>query len=239
MATKNAIVLGGDGINCHRETAAACEMVGFSVDLLHVNDFLQSPERWLNRARLLVLPGGFSFGDELGSGRILALKLRGRAGSQLDRFLDNGGAMLGICNWFQVLVAMEIFGRSVALAHNANGGFIDRWVTLNITGESIFTKHLPRTTRLELPIRHGEGRLVCTDDAAWSTFRDSQALVLSYASDVNGSRDQVAGLSAREGRVLGLMPHPEAFWSSELHPASKDEKLTLGTELFAGAFKQL
>jgi phosphoribosylformylglycinamidine synthase len=238
MAAK-ALVLAGDGINCEVETAAAAREAGFATRIVHVNDLLASRGVELADVSLVVIPGGFSFGDELGSGKILALKLRHGLGESLERFLSARGALLGICNGFQVLTRLGMFGGSAVLAQNASGHFQNRWVGLELTGKCVFTERLRKAgvSRLELPIRHGEGRLVFADSKEAELARAQ--VVLRYETDVNGSWERVAGLTARDGRVLGLMPHPEAFWSEELHPWGAGRKVPLGIELFRSAYDEL
>lgn len=237
MGSPRALILSGDGINCEVETAAAARQAGFTTAIVHVNDLLAPGGRAFSDVRLVVLPGGFSFGDELGSGKILALKLRHGLGDALAKFVDGGGAILGICNGFQVLARMGFFGGSAVLAQNEHGRFQNRWVGLEITGRSIFTDHLRAAgvKRLELPIRHGEGRFIVTDAGEADALKATDACVLRYTEDVNGAWDRVAGVSALNGRVLGLMPHPEAFWSEELHPWGAGRGVPLGVELFRGA----
>lgn len=231
-----AIVLAGDGINCEQETAAAARDAGFITRIVHVNDLLAEKGRELADARLLLLPGGFSFGDELGSGKILALKLKHGLGDVLSRYIDSKGAVFGICNGFQVLTRLGVFGTGTILAHNKQGEFLNRWVGLRITGASIFTDGLRARgiTRLELPIRHGEGRLLVVGSQASSL---SGEVVLRYEEDVNGAWELAAGLASHQGRVMGLMPHPEAFWTQELSPAPVDAPL--GIEMFVSAYVAL
>lgn len=234
MKNLRAIVLSGDGINCEVETAAAARESGFATQIIHVNDLAETRGRALSDAALLLLPGGFSFGDELGSGKILALKLKHGLANVLERYIQNGGAVLGICNGFQVLTRLGVFGQGAVLTQNRQGHFIDRWVELEITGSSIFTDRLRKAgfTRLELPIRHGEGRLLFNGPRAAEP-------VLRYVEDVNGAWERTAGLSAFNGRVMGLMPHPEAFWTEELHPWGTGRKVPLGIELFRSAYDVL
>ena len=246
MGTKpKSFILSGDGINCHVETAAACADAGFETRLIHVNDLLKVPS-WLGDCDLFVLPGGFSFGDELGSGKILALKLKFGLKAELDQLLMRGGALLGICNGFQVLTRLGVFGARVALTNNDHGCFLNRWVGMTLTGKSIFTDGLHKSgvTRLAMPIRHGEGRLVFAEPEEARAFFDGGQCVLRYEEDVNGSWNQVAALSAYGGRVLGLMPHPEAFWTPELFPGhghnhNHNDESPLGTVLFQNAFAAL
>jgi phosphoribosylformylglycinamidine synthase len=236
MKVKHALILAGDGINCERETADAAADVGFTTQITHVNDLLASRGRELEETSLLILPGGFSFGDELGSGKILALKLKHGLKAALDAYLTKGGAVLGICNGFQVLTRLGVFGAGAALAQNEKGHFINRWVGLEITGDSIFTRGLQRkgVKRVELPMRHGEGRVVLSDEVS----KKASTAVLRYEEDVNGAEDRIAGLASYGGRVMGLMPHPEAFWSDELHPWGAG-RTPLGLEFFRSAYEEL
>ena len=235
-----ALILAGDGINCEIETAYAARDAGFSTQTVHVNDFLKEQGASLAGTSLLVVPGGFSFGDELGSGKILALKLKHGVGTALTKYIDGGGAVLGICNGFQVLARLGVFGDGVVLTQNEQGHFLNRWVGLEITGKSIFTDGLKKSgvTRLELPMRHGEGRLICPQ-SMHSELLGNGSVVLRYEEDVNGAWNRAAGLSSHHGRVMGLMPHPEAFWSEELHPWGMGRNVPLGVEMFRSAYNEL
>lgn len=238
-----ALVLCGDGINCHQETAAACDESGFSTTLIHVNDLLQEKPDF-RQFQLFCIPGGFSFGDELGSGKVLALKLEQLIQKQLQTFLEEKGCVLGICNGFQMLVQWGVFGAGIALAHNNHGKFMNRWSPLKVIGTSIFTKGLEEASErglLEFPVRHGEGRLVFSDIGLAHSKMAAGQCVMQYKEDINGSWDKVAALSAFDGRVLGMMPHPEAFWSPELYPGQKKraQQLVLGTRLFQNAYDYL
>lgn len=232
MSVVRALILSGDGINCEIETAAAARESGFLTEVVHVNDLLAKKGGQLAETKLLVVPGGFSFGDELGSGKILALKLKYGLKEALWRYIANRGAVLGICNGFQVLTRLGFFGVGAGLIQNKQGHFMNRWVELEIVGSSLFTDRLRSDGRvkLELPIRHGEGRLLFNGERSCET-------VLRYSQDVNGAHDQIAGVSAYGGRVMGLMPHPEAFWTAELHPSSRwSGGVPLGVEFFRGAY---
>lgn len=226
---KNALVLKGDGINCEKETALCCEEAGFNVEVIHVNDLLRKGKTAFEQTHLFVLPGGFSFGDELGSGRLLALKLKHGLDGALNSFIENDGLVLGICNGFQALVLLGLFGKNTFLAPNRSGQFIDKWIGLDVCGPSVFTKD---ENYYEFPVRHGEGRLLYD---AHELDRLGVKRVLQYTADPNGSQEHTAALSAFEGRVLGLMPHPEAFWTQELHPAGSATKVPLGSHFFKNA----
>lgn len=246
MATPNllkpkALVLSGDGINCEKETAQAAKEVGFETRILHSNDLLADPASSLRDIKLFLLPGGFSFGDELGSGKIMALKLQYGLREVFEKYLSSGGAVLGICNGFQVLVRLGVFGKKVLLAQNAQGHFLNRWVGMRITGQSIFTDRWKEKgiTHVELPMRHGEGRLVFSEPEVADQMWQSGQCALQYEEAVNGSWNQVAALSAYRGKVLGMMPHPEAFWSEEFHPRGGQTRLPLGIEMFENAYLNL
>jgi len=210
---KTAWVLTGDGINCEIETASACRKAGFETTILHLAELVVKP-RTLEGCSLLVIPGGFSFGDELGSGRVLALKLRFQLGWNLSEFAAAGGLVLGICNGFQTLVALGVFGDGVALAPNLSGRFMNEWTRLAVDPSAwTISPFLAGIDALELPIRHGEGRLLFTDI---ETTPSSPAI--RYDSNPNGSADSIAGLFDRSGRIFGLMPHPEGYQRASQHP---------------------
>lgn len=210
----NFLILCGDGINCERETARAFEIAGAGARIVHINDVLEAP-RMLRDFQGLAIPGGFSFGDELGSGQIMALKIRHKLGDAFFDFVAAGKPVIGICNGFQVLVKLGLLpfpktlDRALALAPNLGGGFIDRWVTLDVNQKSVcrWTEGLEK---LELPIRHGEGRIVFKDEKLYAQLQAAGQIPLTYTEDVNGSHGRIAGLCDASGMVLGLMPHPEA-----------------------------
>lgn len=225
MAKPKALVLCGDGINCDAETAWALELSGFDPERLHTTSFLDNPGG-LFEAQLLVIPGGFSFGDEIASGKILALKIKRKMPDLLASYIGKGGLVIGICNGFQVLVQMGLLPysepgapRVVSLARNAEGRFVNRWVKLDVNSmnRSPFFGSL---NQIHLPIRHGEGRLCVDDRLGQKSIQDvSRHAALNYVEDVNGSFEKIAALTNTTGNVLGLMPHPEAFVRWSQHPA--------------------
>ncbi len=241
----NALVFAGDGLNCEIETQNALVSAGFKSKIEHINDLLKSKSNPLEGISLIVIPGGFSFGDELGSGKILSIKIKHGFGNKLNNYLNNKGALFGICNGFQVMTQLGVFknefGTEVALAHNQQGHFLDRWVRLQIIGKSIFTDKLLKNgyREIELPIRHGEGRLQFLNETKATQAMESGACVLRYEEDVNGSWNKVAAITAYQGRVFGMMPHPEAFWCNELHPEKNIKNLPLGTMFFESAYEKL
>lgn len=218
-----ALVIYGDGINCENETAYALELAGFNTEKLHCIDALNSPTK-LQDAQMLAFPGGFSFGDEIASGKVLAIKLREKLQDALHSYVDKGNLVIGICNGFQILVQLEILpdsskgaARSVSLCHNSGGKFINKWVKLDVAEGSRFFKGL---NSIHLPIRHGEGKLTLSndsEDALGSTIKKQSPL--RYSEDVNGSYDKIAALTNATDNVMGLMPHPEAFVRWNQHPS--------------------
>lgn len=212
------LVLRGDGLNCERESAAAFTQLGAKVETLHVRALLREPQRLLN-SQALVLPGGFSFGDELQSGHILGLSLKHALEEIWPTFIQRRGVVLGVCNGFQTLMKMGVFEatRSLALVHNNPVGFQNRWVKLNVhDSHCIWTRGLAGKV-LDQPIRHGEGRV-------WSQTKTLEELrsqvVMTYTEDVNGSLGRIAALTDSTGQILGLMPHPEAALLTALYPES-------------------
>ena len=227
-----ALIPTGFGINCEAETAEAFRRSGAEAELVHLNDIAET--RALARAHILALAGGFSFGDHLGSGRVLANRWLRRLGDALGRFVDDGGLVLAICNGFQTLVRLGLVpgGRlgeqTVSLAPNyPHAAYYDGWVTLLVDPASpcVFTRGLES---LQMPARHGEGRLVCPAAALEGIHADHLAPVryadpalqptAAFPFNPNGSVDAIAGLCDRSGRLFGLMPHPEAFLYPENHP---------------------
>lgn len=223
----------GFGINCEAETAHAFALAGAQVDATHINDLLSQPAT-LARTAILALAGGFAFGDHLGAGRAMANRLRAGLADSLDRFIDDGGLVMGICNGFQTMVRLGLLpaGRpgpqQVTLAHNQHGAFYDGWVHLRGDAASpcLYTRGIER---IDLPVRHGEGRLVAPDDRVAALASEAR-IPLRYADpgsgdpthrfplNPNGSAEAAAGLCDHTGRIFGLMPHPEAFLYRENHP---------------------
>ena len=221
------LILAGDGLNCERETARAFEEAGAGGTIVHVNDLLDAPSM-LQKFQGMALPGGFSFGDELGSGQILALKIRHGMGEEFQRFVEDGSPVIGICNGFQVLAKLGLLPFSpdcvcLSLAPNREGRFIDAWVELetDIRARCPWTHNFPSSIRL--PIRHGEGRVVFSQEQeVLPQLVEKGQIPLRYRGDnPNGSTDSIAAICDERGTILGMMPHPEAA----IHLGSGDGKL--------------
>ncbi len=229
MSKAKALVLNGDGINCEVETRFALETAGFTASYIHTSEILKEPAR-IKGVQLLVLPGGFAFGDEIASGKVLAIKLKEHLNSMLNEFIEQGSLLLGLCNGFQVLVQMGILppplknhSHIASLIHNKAGTFSNRWVGLTVN-QSVPCQFLSSLKAIELPIRHGEGQLVIDNQSNEIAESVKKHACLRYQTDVNGSYERIAGLTNAKGNVLGMMPHPEAFIRWTQHPAWTTKK---------------
>jgi phosphoribosylformylglycinamidine synthase subunit PurQ / glutaminase len=231
-----AIIITGFGLNCEKESAVGFEVCGASADLIHLNDLIENPQR-LSGYHILAFIGGFSFGDHLGAGTVLANRVKYRLGPELTEFISAGKLVLGICNGFQTIARLGLvpaldgltYNPQVALAPNHNGVFRDDWVVLQCNPKCpcIFTKGIGL---LALPIRHGEGKLVPVNQEVLNQMETQNLVALRYvypdtskpAEDFphnpNGSINSIAGICDRSGRIFGLMPHPEAYLSPYNHP---------------------
>jgi phosphoribosylformylglycinamidine synthase len=216
------LVITGDGINCEAETAHAFRMAKFDAEVRHLNDLISerlSLDELTTRYSALALPGGFSFGDDLTSGKVLALKIQYQLGWDLFTYANRGGLVIGICNGFQALIRMGIFGQEISITHNAQGKFIDTWTKITPIGNRcIWLKGLGS---VDLPIRHGEGRIIIAASRRSETLEKMERLgttCLKYEGNPNGSEERLAGLCDPSGRIFGLMPHPEAFIRWTAHP---------------------
>lgn len=224
-----AVVLRAPGTNCDGETAFAFQKAGAEVSVVHVNRLIRREQR-LSDYQIMVIPGGFTYGDDLGAGKVLANELRLKLGEDILRFIENGGLILGICNGFQVLAKAGFLpepsagdGTVLTLANNDSGKFECRWIHLAVDKESpcVFTRGMDR---LYLPVAHGEGKVVARPEALprlnvvlrYTDERgDSKA---GYPYNPNGSVDNIAGVCDSSGRIFALMPHPERHIRGTQHP---------------------
>jgi len=223
------LIITGFGLNCEKETAAAVKAVGATPEQVHLNDLIVG-EHSLEEYHMLVFIGGFSFGDHLGAGTVFANRVKFKLLDQLQKFIDDGKLVLGICNGFQTLsrlgmapaLAGKYFEQQCALAHNDSGVFRDDWCILKADPESpcVFTRGI-RLVRL--PLRHGEGKFAADPDVLRGIEEKHLAPVryanpdgtcaTEFPANPNGSLHAIAGVCDETGRVFGLMPHPEAFLS--------------------------
>lgn len=242
MTDVKALVLRAAGINCDRETQHALDLAGAQAERVHINRLIER-KTLLDDCQILVVPGGFSYGDDVAAGKILANQVMHHLRDALEQFIADGKLVLGICNGFQVLVKTGILpgvpasqtageepaagaGQDVTITYNDSGKFEDRWVYLEPqTQRCVFID--PRR-RIYLPIAHGEGKVVTRDQETPDTliagghvafkYVDAEGREGDYPINPNGSVSSIAGLTDSTGRVLGLMPHPERFVRPTQHP---------------------
>src|SRR4051794_39870069 len=233
MATPKVLILRAPGANCDREAAYAFELAGGKATLLHVNRLLERPAV-LAEYQILCIPGGFSYGDDISAGRILANQLRHHLFEAMQQFKAQGKLIIGICNGFQILIKSGLplpdkADEPIAtLAANKSGKFEDRWITLATLGSKCVW--LQGIERMYLPVAHGEGQFIARDDATLDALQSAGQLCLLYATDddatdnvpyplnPNGAQRNIAGVCDATGRVFGLMPHPERHIDFTHHP---------------------
>jgi phosphoribosylformylglycinamidine synthase subunit PurQ / glutaminase len=231
MATPRALILRAPGANCDSETQFAFEQAGALADRVHIQRLREQPKLLL-QYQILAVPGGFTYGDDVGAGKILAIQLSHFLGEAIRQFRDRERLVLGICNGFQAILKAGLLmppdedGPLATLAHNESGKFEDRWIQLQAVPDRC--PFLKGYTRLTLPVAHGEGRFVVREPWILKGLEQTGQVVLryvdatggpaSYPANPNGSPDGVAGICDATGRVLGLMPHPERHVLPTQHP---------------------
>lgn len=224
MPKPRVAVIRAAGTNCDAETAYAFQLVGAETEIFHVNRLREDPRR-LRDFQVLAIPGGFSYGDDVASGRIFANELMTCLRDELLALIDRGGFAIGICNGFQVLVKAGLLPRidgqtapqQATLTDNTSGVYRDCWV--KVAGERTLCKWIADDAELELPVAHAEGRFMA-DPAVLARLAAAGQIALRYSSGTNpnGSTADIAGVCDPTGRVFGLMPHPERFLRWENHP---------------------
>lgn len=253
MAVPKALILRAPGANCDLEAEFAFRQAGAAPERVHVNRLREQP-RLLHSYQILVVPGGFTYGDDVAAGKILANQMSNFLSDALHRFRDGDRLILGICNGFQVLLKAGLIlppddeGPVATLAHNRQGKFEDRWIYLQAKPGSC--PFLQGCDRLHLPVAHGEGNFVCRESWMLEGLEQSGQVVLKYVDaegkpgdfpvNPNGSSGDVAGVCDASGRVLGLMPHPERHILPTQHPRWTREGLAEegdGMRIFRNAVK--
>jgi phosphoribosylformylglycinamidine synthase len=224
MARVRTLILRAAGTNCDLETQHAWELAGAAAERIHLRRLIEKPAL-LDECQVLTIPGGFSFGDDISAGRIFAAQLERHLNDTVRAFVDSGRLVLGICNGFQILVKAGLLPNpnggeeqpTCSVTYNQPAGFQDRWITLRAgASPCVFTQE-GRT--YEMPIAHGEGRVVFSNDAALQRVVAGGQAVLRYeGGNPNGSTADIAGICDPTGRILGLMPHPDRFVSWTQHP---------------------
>jgi phosphoribosylformylglycinamidine synthase len=228
MGKVKTLVLRAPGSNCDGETAFAFQQAGADASLVHINQIVRGEKR-LADYQILVLPGGFTYGDDIAAGKVLANELRLKLGEEIIRFVEDGKLIIGICNGFQALVKTGFLpelsrdgSSSLTLANNDSGRFECRWIYLGVNRGSpcVFTEGIDS---LYLPVAHGEGKLVTIGALADSSialrYTDERGNIgAGYPCNPNGSMADIAGVCDSSGRIFGLMPHPEPHIRGTQHP---------------------
>lgn len=227
MSKPKALILRGPGTNCDRETAFAFEKAGAATALVHINRLISGAER-LGDYDILIIPGGFTYGDDIAAGKVLANELMLRLGEPVRRFISDGRLVLGICNGFQVMVKAGILpalareDSGITLTNNDSNRFECRWVHLEVEPDSpcVFTRGIEK---MYLPVAHAEGKLVASPEVLPSLpvvlrYANPEGGKAGYPLNPNGSVADIAGICDATGRVFALMPHPERYIGRMQHP---------------------
>ncbi len=238
--TAKALIIAGYGLNCEEESAYAFDYVGLNATVMHINDLIESPKA-LNDYQALCIPGGFSYGDDTGSGNAFAQKMRLTLMDELKEFVARDTLTIGICNGCQIGTNLGLapaidaqYGvRQVAVTHNASARYQCRWIDMKVEDNS--SPWLQNIDSLHVPVAHGEGRFMM-DEATLKTLKENKQIVLRYSKNAqqangvfpfnpNGSTDDIAGMTDESGRVLIMMPHPERgmfTWQRDDYALLKD-----------------
>ncbi|MEE9201534.1 MAG: phosphoribosylformylglycinamidine synthase I [Candidatus Brocadiales bacterium] len=255
MPKVKALVLRTAGTNCDLETEYAFKKAGADVHRIHVNRILEKKNEILDGYHILVLPGGFTYGDDIAAGKILANLLRFHLEENIGKFLRDGKLIIGICNGFQALVKSRLLpaldsggAQEATLTFNDSNRFEARWAHIKAcSGKSVYVEE---GQVLYLPVAHAEGKFVTRDDETLERLRGSSQIIFKYVNEggegagypynPNGSVDGVAGVCDATGRILGMMPHPERYVEPVQHPhwqrAGLDKK-PHGAQIFENAVK--
>jgi phosphoribosylformylglycinamidine synthase subunit PurQ / glutaminase len=250
------LVLGGYGLNCDYETYHSFKLAGGDPEYVHINELIFGKKK-LSDYHILAVIGGFSYGDDIGAGKVLANKLRYNLWDDLKQFIDDGKLIIGICNGFQAIVKSNILPalngydkQTVTLTFNDSGKFEDRWINLkaNPNTNCIWTKGIEV---IPLPVRHGEGKFVSDKETIAQLEKNNQVVFKyctkngqiangKYPDNPNGAINDIAGICDPSGKVFGIMPHPEAFNHITNHPNwtalnDKSNQEGMGVQMFRNA----
>ncbi|MBI4215319.1 MAG: phosphoribosylformylglycinamidine synthase I [Parcubacteria group bacterium] len=214
------LILKAPGTNCDGETKAAFDAAGARADIIYIAELFRD-KKLLRQYQILVLPGGFSYGDDISSGKILANELIVNLQTELDEFLNARKLIIGICNGFQALCKMGLlpglprWRQTATITDNDSQRFECRWVKLNTSPSRCLSTAEPEKTQMELPVAHGEGKFFCSAEALPVIFKERLVVFQydgppgKYPENPNGSLANIAGICDMTGQILGLMPHPE------------------------------
>ncbi len=248
MAKLKTLILKSAGTNCDYETINAVKLSGGIPEEVYIHTLIKNP-RLLKEFEFVIIPGGFSYGDDIASGKVLATEINNFIKEEFKQFIENGRLVLGICNGFQVLVKSGLlpnnsgqFVQEVSLIFNDNGVFTDKWIYLKKTNNSsVFLENLPDV--FPLPIAHAEGRFIkreyieIENNIAFQYCNEQGNI--TEKSNPNGSYLSIAAITDKTGRVLGMMPHPERYLFGYQHPNNVIEGITPGMQIFLNAYKYL
>lgn len=227
------------GTNNDFETLHALKEAGAHARIVHVNELTACTVR-LEDFGIMVIPGGFSYGDDLGAGKVLSLFLEYKLRNDLIKFIRKGKIVMGICNGFQVLAKAKLLpeissSQKVTLGFNQSGRFVCKWVRLKVNKDIFWFKGLP--DEIELPVAHAEGRFMASPRINKDLIKKGQT-VLHYIDNPNGSQNNIAGITNSDGNVLGMMPHPERFFYPFQHPGFRNKKvIPWGKRIFRNVVK--
>jgi len=261
MKKVKTLILRTAGTNCDKETAFAFQVAGAETRLVHINELIKN-KSLLNEFQILAIPGGFTYGDDIASGKVLANELKSKLKEQILLFIKSGKLIIGICNGFQVLVKMGLlpginskvdFSVNATLSLNDSGKFEDRWVHLKnekLVSKCLWVKDLPEI--VYFPVAHAEGKFIPKNEQVFNKMKKNGQIVFRYSDQLgnepgypgnpNGSVDAIAGICDPTGRILGMMPHPERHISYLQHPNWRRNKKSLktmgtGIEIFNNGVK--
>ncbi|MBI2593528.1 phosphoribosylformylglycinamidine synthase subunit PurQ [Candidatus Daviesbacteria bacterium] len=224
MVKPKVLILSGYGLNCEEEEAFAFELAGGESRIVHINDLIDKKVK-ISDYQILVFPGGFSFGDDTGSGKAYANRIRDHLWEEVKKFVSEDKLMVGFCNGFQIMANLglvpaldgKIGERQVALQYNKNSRYINRWVDLEVSGRK--TPWLLGIDKFSCPIAHGEGRFYTDPETLIKINERGLAVLKYYEGEIckyqniepnpNGSLESIAGIVDETGKIFGLMPHPE------------------------------
>lgn len=247
--TANVLVLAGYGLNCEEETLFAFQHAGLNGKVMHINALIENPKA-LDEAQILAVPGGFSYGDDTGSGNAFAQKMKLALWEPLKKFVSRDTLTIGICNGCQILSNLGLvpgfdgaYGeRLVAVTHNLSARYQCRWIDVKAEGASPW---LVGAGQMHIPVAHGEGRFMMSDDtlatlkkngqiAARFVKADGSAAGGEFPHNPNGSLEDIAAITDQSGRVLAIMPHPERgmfTWQRDDYAEAKDAAQRKGESL--------
>ena len=252
LVPEKALIMSGYGINSEMETQEVLARAGMGADIVHINDLIDGTSHLLDY-RVLVFPGGFSYGDDTGAGNAYANRVRNNLWRDVEEFLAGDNLVLGICNGFQILANLGLvpafdrqYRRDIALMPNRKGVLECRFVTLKPAADNLWTRGIER---LYCPVAHGEGNFSCSKDTL-DRIRRQKMIALTYCREdltpargeypynPNGSLEDIAGITSADGKVLGLMPHPERameFTSLYDWPLQREQMKRAGSAIPAEA----